>query len=373
MKILHVISNLGNGGAESMLYKIIVNSQNQLEHEVVSLTSGGKYFYLLKDKNIKISCLNFKKNKFNLMQIYKLFKIIKNRDNFILNSWMTHSNFILTLINFFFNKKIYWNIRNSTPPYKDSIVNRSLFKINKYLSFYPNNIIYNSSKGKEYYEGLGYSKKKSIIISNGFDPNIYFINEELRLNFRKNFLSHNDFIVGMIARYDPQKNFELLFNIISILYKHQPKNNIKFILAGPNVNYHNTDIMNNIKNYVRDKIILLDEIDNTNEFYNAVDVSILLSKYGEGFPNVLGESMLSGTPCITSDIGDTVKIISKFGWSLNDAKADDYIEIISKVKNIYDNDKEKWLRFGKDCRMHILENYNIHDIIKQFMKVWQSD
>ena len=77
MKILHVISNLGNGGAESMLYKIIVNSQNQLEHEVVSLTSGCKYFYLLKDKNIKISCLNFKKNKFNLMQIYKLFKMEK--------------------------------------------------------------------------------------------------------------------------------------------------------------------------------------------------------------------------------------------------------------------------------------------------------
>lgn len=373
MKILHIISNLGNGGAESMLYKIIVNSQNLIEHEVVSLTKGGKYYYLLKNKNIKITSLNFKKNRINYIQFIKLFKIIKIKDSFILNSWMTHSNFIMTIISIVLKKKINWNIRNSTPPFKNSFINNTLFKINKYLSFYPIHIIYNSYKGKEYYESLGYNKNKSVVISNGFDPNIYFVNNPLRIKFRNKYFSNDDFVIGMIARYDPQKNYHLLFDIINTLYKKQPNNNIKFILAGPNVNSTNKEITKNIKNYIDQKIILLDEVDNTNEFYNGIDVSILLSKYGEGFPNVIGESMLAGTPCITSDIGDTIKIISKFGWSLNNLNPNSCIQIINQVRKIYNNDQLQWLTLGNNCRDHIIKNYSIDDIINQFKKVWQSD
>ena len=82
---------------------------------------------------------------------------------------MSHSNFIIVLINLFTRKKLFWNIRSSTLPPKNSFVNKSIFKVNKYLSYLPNAIIYNSLSGKKFYEDNGYSRKRSIVISNGFE------------------------------------------------------------------------------------------------------------------------------------------------------------------------------------------------------------
>jgi hypothetical protein len=49
MKIAHIITGLGNGGAESNLYKICMNDQSN-KHHVISLMDMGKYVKLLKKK-----------------------------------------------------------------------------------------------------------------------------------------------------------------------------------------------------------------------------------------------------------------------------------------------------------------------------------
>ena len=41
--VLHIISSLGDGGAEGALYRLITNDKSNCKHEVVSFISGGKY------------------------------------------------------------------------------------------------------------------------------------------------------------------------------------------------------------------------------------------------------------------------------------------------------------------------------------------
>ena len=69
MKIIHIITGLGDGGAEHTLYKLCKYDHNNI-HIVISLTGIGKYYSLLNNLGIKVYC--FKMNYFSLFEFFHL-------------------------------------------------------------------------------------------------------------------------------------------------------------------------------------------------------------------------------------------------------------------------------------------------------------
>ena len=64
MRVLHIISGLGNGGAEAILFNLCQSSSDD-EHIVISLLDEGKYGSMLKDIGVEVHALNFSYKKLN--------------------------------------------------------------------------------------------------------------------------------------------------------------------------------------------------------------------------------------------------------------------------------------------------------------------
>ena len=144
---------------------------------------------------------------------------------------------------------------------------------------------------------------------------------------------------------------------------------IKCLFVGQNLdceNHHLTELIDSCG--LKNDIILLGCRDDISDFMRTIDICVL-SSISEGFPNVLIESMACGTPCITTDVGDTRIIVDKTGWivphSDHRALADAIKEAVNEIRN-----EQEWNERKKRCRSRIVKKYSLNFMIKSYNDLW---
>lgn len=368
MRIAHIITGLGNGGAELSLNKIC-NYDKLNEHHIISLTDLGKYGHLLKKKKFKVYCLEIKKNFFILSKFFKLISLLKKIKPDLIQTWMFHSDFLGSLATLFYKKKIIWNIRNSNVGNS----NRLTYLIIKLLSlfswFFPEKIIICSKYSIKNYEKLGYCKNKFLYIPNGYD--LSYLKPIIKINkIRSKYnISKSIPLIGTVARFHPQKDHE---NLIKALY-FLKKNNVKFlcVLVGFKIDHTNKYLMQIIKKYQMSKQIkLYGESKKIREIMSELDIHILPSAYGEGFPNVVAESMACMTPSVVTDVGDSKFIVGKNGWVARPSNSLDLSKKINKALN--ELKKTTWKRKCTNARSHIKINFSIKKMLYSYNQLWRT-
>ncbi len=151
-------------------------------------------------------------------------------------------------------------------------------------------------------------KGKVTILPNAIDPERFKFDEKQRKEVRARYgISDDDFVVGHVGRFYPQKNHEFLIDVFAEL--HKQKANVKLLLLGDG------PLQERIKQKVGTLelsrcVIFAGLQRDPAPFYTAMDVFCFPSLW-EGLPLTLVEAQYSGLPCIVSDQITKEILISK--------------------------------------------------------------
>jgi len=276
-------------------------------------------------------------------------------------SWLYHCDllvYIIAKLIGFPEKRIIWNIRCSYLDLRDySFVTKIVLSLLVKFSKNIGTLVFNSHEGKRYHKSIGYSNKNMITIPNGFDLNKFKYNKLKNKILKKKYKISNENILGMIARNDPTKNFEIFTNL-SNNFILRNKHNPRFLIAGKN-----TELIS-IPEKHKKLFISLGFKKNIHDFLNIVDILILISK-GEGFPNIIGEAMCMNIPIICNNVGDNKLIVKDAGIVLS--KKPSASELRKNIIRIMKN-KKKYSKGRKNIEMR----FNIKIVIKQYENLFNS-
>lgn len=358
IKIAHIITGLGAGGAENMLYKLVKYSdKNTYYHEVISLMDEGEIGEYIKAEEIKVHSLNI--NKKNIIKILLDAKnICKNFD--IVNTWLYHADtFGFIVAKILLNKKLIWNIRHSN---LDKKANKSrtlrLVKLNSLLSKKIDCITFNSYRALEAHKEIGYYNNNSIVIPNGFELDKFKFSYENRRRIRKELLIKNEErVLVTVGRWDIQKDYFTLLKALNEL----KKNDIRFriMMVGTNLDQYNPELNELINNYnLRENILLLGRRVDIPDLLSAADIYIS-SSLGESFSNAIGEAMACELPCIVTDVGDSRMIVGETGVVV---EPKDYLGMAHQIINYMKSPNDGR---NANARIRIIDSYEIQAVVKK--------
>ena len=373
MKIIHIITDLNKGGAEFALFRLLKfasENDNLNNHIVVSLTPNGYFENEIEKIGYLVISLDFNKNKFK--NCIKLFKIIKKEKPNIIQTWMYHSDLLGGVIGRLLNiKKIYWGIHHSNLSFKaNKTTTYFLFKLLSILSYFvPHKIIACSKISIKVHKALGY-KDLFIYCPLGYDFSEFDFNQEKRKNLRNSWkVDNNDFLAGIVSRWDSQKDIHNLISAISIVQKNN--NSIKYVIVGKNLDFENIDFANllNKFNLDKSKLIILGQSNDVQSIYSAIDL-LMLSSRGEAFPNVLAEAMLCERNCLSTNVGDVPQILSTNNLIVEKENSQEFANGIISAYNLWKNNTFDYYSNGKENRNYIKNNFSISNMYKNYVIAW---
>ncbi|HJV74815.1 MAG TPA: glycosyltransferase [Noviherbaspirillum sp.] len=312
-RVLHVISGLGVGGAEMALYRLVASAKGGVyKHTVVALTPGGAMEDRLRNAGIELTTFDFKAAP--IAQFFNLLLLMRRSRPDIVQTWMYHADmFGGVAARLSGNRNIIWGVRTSELTAGSArftvVVRRACAFLSRWV---PHTIVCVAEAARRSHVQEGYDAKRMVVVPNGFDLSRLVADGESMRKLRERCgFRQGDIVVGSVGRFNISKDQANFVRAAGILaHRHT---NLRFLMVGRDLDTHNAELMRWIaETGFPERFVLLGERADVPVCLAAMDVFCLSSR-NEGFPNVAGEAMAMGLPCVVTDVGDAALLLGDTG------------------------------------------------------------
>jgi glycosyltransferase involved in cell wall biosynthesis len=354
--VVHVITGLGTGGAETMLVQLSVALQARgLSQHVVGITSDEAVAGDLRVNNVGLTILGAQSFASLSGAALKLARTVNALRPRIIQGWMYHGNLGASLCHHICrnarSRSLFWNLRASN---MDEGRYGRLIRWSGLVSKFVDVVIANSEAGVEFHRSRGFRPKRFMVIDNGINIKKFHPDAAIYRQVRAELgISEDAIVVIHVARVDPMKDHA---NFLAAMARVPT---VIGILVGSGT--QDLSLPPNVR-----ALGLRHDVE---RLLAAADVIASTSAFGEGFSNAIAEGMSAGLIPIATDVGDSRRIIGDVGTVVPPRDPDAFSQAIAAVASL---PKDERSRRGVLARERILSHFALDLAIDRYFQLYAA-
>jgi glycosyltransferase involved in cell wall biosynthesis len=334
------------------------------------MTDEGVFGPGLRNFGIPLETLGMRRGSPQLEGLARLVRLLRRECPDRVQTWMYHADLLGGLAAQLAGRPpVVWGIRHSDlRAGSERLTTRLTARLNGLLSpWLPARIVCNSEASLRVHKGLGYDAARLMVIPNGFDL------EEFRPDPQGRELVRHELgvptevpVVGHVGRYHLQKDHR---NFVWAAARLRTRiDSVHFLLAGEGVTQDNLELVR----WIRESGLgaaahLVGKQANTPRLFAAMDVFCLSSSHGESFPQVVGEAMACGIPCVVTDVGDAAAIVGSTGLVVPPGDA---TRLSAALENLLSRPRQARIEMGEAARERIRTNYSLERVVGRYAELY---
>lgn len=308
VRVAHVITTLDLAGAQLLLHRLVSRlDPSQVTGEVVCLGPEGPAGDLLVAAGWPVTSIGMKSGAVRPQDMRRLGRALRLADADVTHTWMYHADLLGGVVaRARTRSRVVWSLHQSALPAGDMKAGtRAIARANAALSWVvPDRIVSTSLSARDFHVGLGFRRSVIDVIPTSFDVRTSPPSGALR---RELGLAADVPIVVRVGRLHAQKDYPTFFRAMDLVLAADPRVHVVAIGAGV-VDGADLPLPRDLS-----RVHLLGERGDAVELVADCDVAVSSSAFGESTPLVIGEAMAAGVPVVTTDVGDSARLIGDTG------------------------------------------------------------
>lgn len=362
--IVFLARSLESGGAERQLVNLALGLARRGQRVAVAVFyDGGPFGAELAAARIQLFVVG-KKGRWDVLPfLTRLLRLLRAQGPAVLHSYLAGPNIIAVVLKPLLpGTRIVWGVRASNMDLQRyDWLARTSYRIERSLARYADLIICNSRAGLEYAAMHGFPRKKMTVIPNGIDTEYFKADAVARSTVRTKWgVSESETLIGLAARLDPMKDHPTFFRAAAVL--SQARRDVRFVCVGDGPEPYTAELHRLAAALGLDKeLIWAGARRDMSAVYSALDIACSSSS-AEGFPNVIGEAMACGVPCVVTDVGDAAHIVGDTGYV---TASGDHRALAAAIGRLADLPSSERRALGYACRERVVAEFGMETLAQR--------
>jgi glycosyltransferase involved in cell wall biosynthesis len=359
---LIVIPSLEIGGAERQLVYLATGLKERgAPVHVATLYGGGAFESELLKAGVPVHCLGKQRPLSIVGPFLRLRRLMDSLEPKVVHGILPLPNLMVTLAPG--NARRVWGICIAgmlDQPLR--FRERVLYWAERRLANRADTIIACSRAGEREMLACGTSQEKIAFVPNGYDHVEFRPDAAQGSRVRRGFGIPEDVpVFGVIGRHDRHKNHQLALRAFAQLDCPEAR----LLLVG-----RHTGLQTNrlkalaLELGISERVVWSGEREDMPAVMNALSVLVSVS-LAEGHPNIVAEAMLSGVPCVVSDVGDCAAMVADLG----EVVKFDVLDVSRGMERVLERVVTGGQAYWEALRASIIERFSTERLLDRVMEV----